>query len=454
VLPSNITLDLTSGARFTVKAGVTFSGNIDALPWQYVFDLSGTGTISLYNTETFPQWFGAVDSSVGDSTTAIQLAISALPFKSSTPVLTRHGHVRFIDGSYKIGGHIQVPLGVGLIHDYPSNTPININDRSGARIFVSTTTGNCISFNGAYLKGSGCYLKGLKFIGGGGSSTTVVYLDQIFDMTIEDLSFESMNVGNCIMLDTTGTAGTACNWVTIQNCTIKNIGDGYGSNNYTYGYGIRLTAAADCLVIENKVENCGLTGISVAGISNRVINNWSDLCNVGIAVQNGGLSTIRGNSTKFNKTAGVILYPDCTAVKIHDHVFENNNALNYAGTDYAHHLKIQGTGITGANLYFQQTDDETHGAKCKIGIFIDSGASANLYDLELNGTYAIAHYYDPNNRVGNQVSLLSKPFSLATANRPNVNTFMGDQGFDITLGKPIWRNKTNNGWVDSMGNGI
>jgi len=39
----------------------------------------------------------------------------------------------------------------------------------------------------------------------------------------------------------------------------------------------------------------------------------------------------------------------------------------------------------------------------------------------------------------------------ATANRPTSGTYAGMPHFDTTLNKPIWRNATNNGWVDSTG---
>jgi paraquat-inducible protein B len=38
-----------------------------------------------------------------------------------------------------------------------------------------------------------------------------------------------------------------------------------------------------------------------------------------------------------------------------------------------------------------------------------------------------------------------------TANRPTTGTYAGMPFFDTTLNKPIWRNSSNNGWVDSTG---
>lgn len=38
-----------------------------------------------------------------------------------------------------------------------------------------------------------------------------------------------------------------------------------------------------------------------------------------------------------------------------------------------------------------------------------------------------------------------------TATRPATNTMVGQEFFDTTLNKPVWRNKTNTGWVDATG---
>lgn len=38
-----------------------------------------------------------------------------------------------------------------------------------------------------------------------------------------------------------------------------------------------------------------------------------------------------------------------------------------------------------------------------------------------------------------------------TATRPTTGLFAGLPYFDLTLGKPIWRNGANSGWVDATG---
>lgn len=40
---------------------------------------------------------------------------------------------------------------------------------------------------------------------------------------------------------------------------------------------------------------------------------------------------------------------------------------------------------------------------------------------------------------------------LPTGSRPTTNLFPGLPLFDSTLGKPIWRNAANTGWVDATG---
>jgi len=44
--------------------------------------------------------------------------------------------------------------------------------------------------------------------------------------------------------------------------------------------------------------------------------------------------------------------------------------------------------------------------------------------------------------------------TCTTAARPTTNTVAGEQWFDTTLNKPIWRNAANNGWVDSAGTAV
>jgi len=56
-------------------------------------------------------------------------------------------------------------------------------------------------------------------------------------------------------------------------------------------------------------------------------------------------------------------------------------------------------------------------------------------------------------------ALLSAGFALApgvgtTANRPTVGLYAGQYYFDSTLGKPVWRNAANTGWVDATGTGV
>jgi hypothetical protein len=41
-----------------------------------------------------------------------------------------------------------------------------------------------------------------------------------------------------------------------------------------------------------------------------------------------------------------------------------------------------------------------------------------------------------------------------TANRPTAGLYAGQQYFDSTLGKPIWRNAANSGWVDATGGAV
>ena len=41
--------------------------------------------------------------------------------------------------------------------------------------------------------------------------------------------------------------------------------------------------------------------------------------------------------------------------------------------------------------------------------------------------------------------------SGATGTRPTTGNYPGAPFFDTTLGKPIWRNSANSGWIDATG---
>ena len=45
------------------------------------------------------------------------------------------------------------------------------------------------------------------------------------------------------------------------------------------------------------------------------------------------------------------------------------------------------------------------------------------------------------------------PTPFTTAKRPTAGLAPGLCIFDTTLGKPVWRNAANNGWVDATGTG-
>ena len=62
--------------------------------------------------------------------------------------------------------------------------------------------------------------------------------------------------------------------------------------------------------------------------------------------------------------------------------------------------------------------------------------------------------------VVSQADLLAAGFqypanaSGSTAQRPTTNVYAGLMFFDTTLGKPVFRNGANSGWVDATGAGV
>jgi len=48
-------------------------------------------------------------------------------------------------------------------------------------------------------------------------------------------------------------------------------------------------------------------------------------------------------------------------------------------------------------------------------------------------------------------TVATTPAAGTTAQRPTSGTAAGATFFDVTIGKPVWRNGANNGWIDATG---
>lgn len=89
-------------------------------------------------------------------------------------------------------------------------------------------------------------------------------------------------------------------------------------------------------------------------------------------------------------------------------------------------------------------------------------APAGVSDIHVNGrSYRTGADGTINANDQDVPQLLAAGFTRAvvpdvstTAKRPTAGNFAGRMVFDTTLGKPIWRNAANNGWVDSTGTAV
>ena len=88
-------------------------------------------------------------------------------------------------------------------------------------------------------------------------------------------------------------------------------------------------------------------------------------------------------------------------------------------------------------------------------LYVPSGTSilhlnGASYSPDANGQITV-----PDNMVTAAMAAGCKPAQsvqvCTTAKRPSTNLAAGMEFFDSTLGKPIWRNAANTGWVDATG---
>lgn len=108
------------------------------------------------------------------------------------------------------------------------------------------------------------------------------------------------------------------------------------------------------------------------------------------------------------------------------------------------------SSATNTRLDFETNTNQTNGMRIKTNagsLDFVSGATGNE-DMLLKGKRIRVS----NNNGSSYYNVQTTEYGT-TANRPTF-TVVGQRYFDTDLNKPIWRNKDNNGWVDSNGNGV
>ena len=178
-------------------------------------------------------------------------------------------------------------------------------------------------------------------------------------------------------------------------------------------------------ISNNIIDEAGTNGVSISDYATDIVlsNN---------IIRKSKKNAITSSSNWLTVIGGSII--DCVGTAIN--VNPNNNESNF--------INIQGVQISN-----RETTNTT------IGVNL----SVNVLKSVIQGC-SVINVPTPfkNNSVG-ECSLFGNSWIKnygSTSERPTVSkgAYSGQVYFDTTLNKPIWRNKDNNGWVDSIGLGV
>lgn len=140
------------------------------------------------------------------------------------------------------------------------------------------------------------------------------------------------------------------------------------------------------------------------------------------------------------------------------------NIGNYGNKYTEKKVKLVNPGVTSAEL---QVNDMTNTMDVKASNGTDNGYM-RMVGIQFDGTLPVPanikdgmirwfesdkclKYY--NKTTGQWYRVQTSEYNTSVL-RPTTGLSVGQMFFDFTLNKPIWRNKTNDGWVDAMGNPI
>lgn len=98
-IPSNITLEIPRGAVISVASGktLTINGSISAGLYQWI---SGAGSVVIFDTEVFPQWWGATIGGIVECASAISSAV--------TCALAGKSDLTFPGGDYLVSSRVPI----------------------------------------------------------------------------------------------------------------------------------------------------------------------------------------------------------------------------------------------------------------------------------------------------------------------------------------------------------
>ncbi|MNJ90415.1 Pectate lyase superfamily protein [compost metagenome] len=407
VEPKNATSTSTNVAirNLQIFSSVPIDGTIIALEGKGITNYAIDGKLAIeknpnpneVSIDTFRHLYTIDGLGREIHTDAILAAIDSLPTINQNPLI-KNGKIIFSYDKYRMA-NVQVPMGVSLEGVAPVSNIANPWTSNNGTVFVSiATTGACITFTGQFLKGSGCSMKNIKMIGGNGTGTDGLVLDDIFFMKIQGCVFENLNVDNAILLKSS--TGNSCNWIDIDGCLVKNIGD---YNNYGYGRGIYMLSGSDSNVVNTSVETCGGSGIGIGGKNNKIIDCFVDLNKTGISISSTDNSVLN-TSVKLNFTNGILVNAGAHRTQILNGRISNNNKSNTISstTGFGIDVIADVNDLMIANTFIE---GEKENASIRIATVNTTGF---ITDCRLNVSGAYGPLYDPYEIIGNKV-LVSAP---------------------------------------------
>ena len=273
------TLILDPGAVLTIAPGVTLNLHAFLQAGRYqVFNLVGTGNVTFFSQPSdfvYPEWWGAVPSSVGDSTQAF---VGMLGCGAQS--------ARLDNSTYLISATLTMP-GNFLLRGSQFLSTVQMNDATGLLdTFVCTNTGN-MTFDGVAFARSQTATAG-----------SAVHLINSFNNKIINCTFNSQNY-NGVYLGNNGGTGANQNVIFSNRISVAGSGIVIDSTN---------GSVSDTIVQSNYIHTCPVAGVSIlgAGTSSYIMDNVIFNNGYGINCATGFTGKIRQNDIDSNTNGSLI----------------------------------------------------------------------------------------------------------------------------------------------------
>jgi hypothetical protein len=320
IVPSDVTVWFTNGAKLSIDSGKTFTinGKLDAGLSQ-IFSGSGAVSIAKGSVEyILPQWWGAKGDGVTDDTAAINTAIDVASQKLAYATAPKVQEVFLPNGFYKITSPLLISYGTSLHGNGMNSTIIDVyGDVNGIEAtYHSAETPDSSVLSNFRMRNRGTVGVGYGILMSAQRSARVekVWIGGWYD---KNYYFER----GIYIHD------AASYYTTIRDCKLfrntYNIYCGYGANNVRivgndiwYGdYGVYLSNAHGVRIIDNTLEGFAQRGVYTDSNGTVIFANWIEsngVYSVELAptsartyiAQNGGVTGFGGSSDVLNNSTG------------------------------------------------------------------------------------------------------------------------------------------------------